>query len=460
MPDNKKVIGLGTNVCIKEKVAPDPLSIFSHFRNEYPGECFLLESVEGPTKTARYSFIGVNPLTRFISKGKAVEIDGKRLMVQSAYEALRTYFKSMKSGGSFIAPFSGGMVGYVGYGMVEEFEGVKQPEGSADPFPDMYFIVPEHLICVDHLNERCYLISHGDLNELIDNFENMQSIQSSHFIIKGGKPTITEEEFESMVNVAKTRILEGEIFQVVLSRRICFEVYGDVLEMYRILRAMNPSPYLFFLDFNEIKLIGSSPEMLVRLEGQKLTTRPLAGTRPRHDDPEEDEKLKLDMLLDEKERAEHLMLVDLHRNDMGKVSRPGTVKVTELMEVEKFSHVQHIVSNVESRIRDDCDAFDALRACFPAGTVSGAPKIRAMEIISELEKEPRGPYAGAVGYFDFNGNMDFGIVIRSIMIHGHRGYLQAGAGIVHDSQPDREYRETQHKMGAMMLALLGGEVEE
>jgi len=402
----------------------------------------------------------VNPLTRFISKGKVVEIDGKKLEVQSAYEALRAHFKSMKSGGSFIAPFSGGMVGYVGYGMVEEFEGIKQPEGIKDPFPDMYFIVPEHLICVDHPHERCYLISHGDLNELVDSFENMRPIQSSRFIIKGGRSTTTKEEFESMVKLAKERILEGEIFQVVPSRRICFEVYGDVLEMYKILRTMNPSPYLFFLDFNEVKLIGSSPEMLVRLEGKRLTTRPLAGTRPRHDDPEEDEKLKLDMLLDEKERAEHLMLVDLHRNDMGRVSQPGTVKVTELMEVEKFSHVQHIVSNIESRIRDDCDAFDALRACFPAGTVTGAPKIRAMEIISELEKEPRGPYAGAVGYFDFNGNMDFGIVIRSIMIHGHRGYLQAGAGIVHDSEPEREYRETQHKMGAMMLALIGGEMEE
>jgi anthranilate synthase component 1 len=199
--------------------------------------------------------------------------------------------------------------------------------------------------------------------------------------------------------------------------------------------------------------------MLVRLEGMKLTTRPLAGTRPRSEDPEEDEKLKLEMLLDEKERAEHLMLVDLHRNDMGRVSRFGSVKVTELMDVEKFSHVQHIVSNVESDIAPDKDAFDALRACFPAGTVTGAPKVRAMEIISELEQVPRGPYAGAVGYFDFTGNMDFGITIRSIVVSGDRASVQAGAGIVADSVPEREFAETEHKMQAMLQAIASARKE-
>jgi anthranilate synthase component 1 len=222
---------------------------------------------------------------------------------------------------------------------------------------------------------------------------------------------------------------------------------------------MNPSPYLFHLDFGQVQLLGSSPEMLVRLEGTKLTTRPLAGTRPRSADPEEDEKLKLEMLLDEKERAEHLMLVDLHRNDMGRVSRFGSVKVTELMDVEKFSHVQHIVSNVESDIAPDKDAFDALRACFPAGTVTGAPKVRAMEIISELEQVPRGPYAGAVGYFDFTGNMDFGITIRSIVVSGDRASVQAGAGIVADSVPEREFAETEHKMQAMLQAIASARKE-
>ena len=272
--------------------------------------------------------------------------------------------------------------------------------------------------------------------------------------ISEGKPNLDQEQFERMVMTAKERILEGEIFQVVPSRSIDFEIDGDPLEMYCVLRTVNPSPYLFYLDFGENKVIGSSPEMLVRLEGRRLTTRPLAGTRRRDSDPEEDEKLKLEMLLDDKERAEHLMLVDLHRNDMGRVSRTGTVKVTELMNVEKFSHVQHIVSNIESELREDCSAFDALRSCFPAGTVTGAPKIRAMEIIAELERTPRGPYAGAAGYFDFNGNIDFGIIIRSIALNGKRARLQAGAGIVHDSVPEREYVETQHKMGALLLALI------
>jgi anthranilate synthase component 1 len=256
-----------------------------------------------------------------------------------------------------------------------------------------------------------------------------------------------------MVASAKEKILEGEIFQVVLSRKKEFRIRGDPLGMYSVLRSLNPSPYLFYMDFDQVQLLGSSPEMLVRLEGSKLTTRPLAGTRPRSQDVEEDEKLKVEMLLDEKERAEHLMLVDLHRNDMGRVSRFGSVKVTELMAVEKFSHVQHIVSNIESEIRPDCDGFDALRSCFPAGTVTGAPKIRAMEIISELEGSPRGPYGGAAGYMDFTGNMDFAITIRSIVVTGNKATVQAGAGIVADSVPEREYMETEHKLGATLRAI-------
>jgi anthranilate synthase component 1 len=268
-----------------------------------------------------------------------------------------------------------------------------------------------------------------------------------------GRPNTSQEQFHRMVSKTKDCIMDGEVFQTVISRRTEFRFEGDSLEMYRALRRLNPSPYLFHLDFGDVKLLGSSPEMLVRLEGQRLTTRPLAGTRPRATDPEEDEKLKLEMLLDEKERAEHLMLVDLHRNDMGRVSEFGTVKVNELMSAEKYSHVQHIVSNVESRIAEDKDAFDALKACFPAGTVSGAPKVRAMDLISELEVSPRGPYAGAVGYFDFTGNMDFGITIRSIIVSGNKASVQAGAGIVADSVPEREYLETEHKMGAMLEAI-------
>jgi anthranilate synthase component I len=303
------------------------------------------------------------------------------------------------------------------------------------------------------LNSRTLLISHGRISDLKSAFSAARPYSPSEVSVGEARPSTTKDQFEQMVASAKDHIGEGDIFQVVLSRRTDFRVRGDPLEIYRVLRRMNPSPYMFFLDFNQHQLLGSSPEMLVRLEGTKLTTRPLAGTRPRAADPEEDEKLKMDMLLDEKERAEHLMLVDLHRNDMGRVSEFGSVKVTELMEVEKYSHVQHIVSNVESELRHDRDAFDALRACFPAGTVTGAPKVRAMQIISELERAPRGPYAGTVGYFDFNGSMDFAITIRSISVVGNHASVQAGAGIVYDSVPEREFAETEHKMGAMLAAI-------
>jgi len=368
---------------------------------------------------------------------------------------MRSFFRSVRCGTSELTPFSGGMVGYIGYGMVRYFEGIKEPETVDSALPDLYFVLPRHLVCVDHLNSRTLLISHGRMSELKSALSSARKSSPSEVSVGEAKPTTSREDFESMVSQAKEHISAGDIFQVVLSRRTDFRVRGDPLEMYRALRRLNPSPYMFYLDFDQHQLLGSSPEMLVRLEGTRLTTRPLAGTRPRHPDPEEDEKLKMDMLLDEKERAEHLMLVDLHRNDMGRVSKFGSVKVTELMSVEKFSHVQHILSNVESEIRPDKDAFDALQACFPAGTVTGAPKVRAMQIISELERSPRGPYAGTVGYFDFTGSMDFAITIRSITVAGNRASVQAGAGIVHDSVPEREYAETEHKMGAMLTAING-----
>lgn len=446
-------ISLTMSAAIENGIRTDPVTLFSSLREKFPGECFLLESVEGSQKTARYSFIGFDPILTFKSRDDLIETDGETSKVDDPYSSLREFFRSIKCGGSELAPFSGGIVGYVGYGMTRHFEGIAQPVALDGTLPDTYFILPRHLICIDHLNSRAFLISHGKLSELKEALSGARSDRVSALSVGEGQSNVDQDEFEKMVLSAKERILDGEIFQVVLSRRIDFRVRGDPLCMYRVLRALNPSPYLFYLDYSQVQLLGSSPEMLVRLEGERLTTRPLAGTRPRSPDAEEDEKLKLEMLLDEKERAEHLMLVDLHRNDMGRVSKIGSVKVTELMGVEKYSHVQHIVSNVESEIREDCDGFDALRACFPAGTVTGAPKIRAMQIISELEKSPRGPYAGAVGYFDFNGNMDFAITIRSIVVSGNKASIQAGAGIVADSVPGREYMETEHKMGAMLRAM-------
>lgn len=444
---------LSTSVSIDQRTKLDPVSVFSSLREQFPGECFLLESVEGPKKVARYSFIGVDPISVFRSKGHLVEIDGQSYESDNPYEALRAHFGSFSSGASDVAPFSGGIVGYVGYGMVDFFEGVKQPRSIDSHSPDLYFVLPRHLVCLDHLNDTTFLISHGKIGDLRDALSQTKPLSASELSVSEGRSDVTQKAYESMVSEAKERILEGEIFQVVLSRKSEFRLRGDPLGMYSVLRSLNPSPYLFFLDYNNVQLLGSSPEMLVRLEGSKLTTRPLAGTRPRSPDVEEDEKLKIELLLDEKERAEHLMLVDLHRNDMGRVSNFGSVKVTELMAVEKFSHVQHIVSNIESELRADLDGFDALRSCFPAGTVTGAPKIRAMEIISELERAPRGPYAGAVGYFDFTGNMDFAITIRSIVVSGNKATIQAGAGIVADSVPEREYLETEHKLGATLKAI-------
>ncbi len=436
-----------------EGLGAGPVSLFSSLRARFPGECFLLESVEGPRKVARYSFIGVDPISVFTSSQGKVMADGVREKVEDPYGALRNHFRSMRCGASTLAPFSGGMVGFVGYEMVRHFEGIRDIPDNEVATPDIYFVLPRHLVCIDHLNSRTLLISHGNIADLKDAVASAEPAETRALSISKGRSNTSRARFESMVDRAKERILDGEVFQVVLSRRTDFDIRGDPLGMYSVLRSLNPSPYLFFLDFGDLKLLGSSPEMLVRLEGTRLTTRPLAGTRPRMDDVEEDEKLKVEMLLDEKERAEHLMLVDLHRNDVGRVSKCGTVKVTELMAVEKYSHVQHIVSNVESEIRDDRDGFDALKSCFPAGTVTGAPKIRAMEIISELEGARRGPYGGAVGYFDFTGNMDFAITIRSIVVNGHRASVQAGAGIVADSVPEREYLETEHKMGATLQAL-------
>jgi len=444
---------LTTSVSIDKESRLDPVSIYRSLRERFEGESYLLESVEGTQKTARYSFIGVDPVSVFRARDDIAECDGQTTRVKDPFESLQMFFRSMNCGASEVAPFSGGMVGYLGYGMVRYFEGIKEPENADAALPDLYFVVPRHLVCIDHLNSRTLLISHGKMAELREALSNAEPAQPLGLEVGEGRPNTSRTEFERMVSKAKEGILDGDIFQTVLSRRTDFRVRGDPLEMYSVLRRLNPSPYMFYLDFGQMQLLGSSPEMLVRLEGPRLTTRPLAGTRPRAADPEEDEKLKLDMLLDEKERAEHLMLVDLHRNDMGRVSRFGSVKVTELMSVEKYSHVQHIVSNVESEICPDKNAFDALRACFPAGTVTGAPKVRAMETISELERSPRGPYAGSVGYFDFTGNMDFAITIRSIVVSDGRASIQAGAGIVADSVPEREFMETEHKMNAMLQAI-------
>ncbi|MEE8168870.1 MAG: anthranilate synthase component I family protein, partial [Candidatus Hydrothermarchaeales archaeon] len=342
---------------------------------------------------------------------------------------------------------------------------------------DAEFMFVKDLIVFDHWREEVLLVSNillqnsGNLQEELGNA--MEKIRGLEALVKESKPrsprydggtieiksNFTRETFEEVVRKTKEYIYAGDILQGVLSQRFACDTKADPFDIYLALKEINPSPYMYFLEFGELKIIGSSPEILVRVDRGKAIVRPIAGTRPRGNDVVEDESLAREMMNDPKERAEHVMLVDLGRNDVGKVSRFGTVNVNEFMAIEKYSHVQHIVSNVEGELRDDMDAFDVLEASFPAGTVSGAPKVRAMQIIEELEPHRRGIYAGAVGYFCFNRDMDFAITIRTIVMQGAKAYVQAGAGIVADSDPAREYQETVNKGKGMLKAieLAGGQ---
>ena len=449
-----------TKVKNLEGVSFSPLLAYSALRREFDGESFLLESVEGTEKTARYSFIGLKPAFRFKSKGKEVVCEGvsdSKGKSENPYLSLKEEFSKYSARNVPGIPFSGGIVGYFSYDMVRFFEKLPNKLNDDLKLPDSYFILPTYVVGFDHLRKRNFLISHSGEEKEEKKIESVLRGKDSDGIgkLKTGKisSSFSEKDYCVAVENAKEHIFAGDIFQTVLSRRKDVSYSGDELAIYAALRKINPSPYLYFLDFKETKIIGSSPEMLVRCEGKTLTTRPIAGTRPRSENAKEDMRMEREMLSDEKERAEHVMLVDLHRNDLGRVSEYGSVKVTELMGVEKYSHVQHIVSNVVGRLQKGKDCFDALQACFPAGTVSGAPKIRAMEIIEELEMHKRGPYAGVAGYFDFSGNMDVAINIRSVFTKGSRAYVQAGAGIVADSIPEREFVETENKMKAMLEGL-------
>jgi len=435
-----------------------PLQIFCDLRERYDGDKFLLESVEGTAKTARYSFIGFDPIATFKAKGQDVEITRGEVTEHiegNPVTHLRELLRSYHIGRVGILPFSEGLVGYLSYDFVRYLERLPTYNPDTLSLPEAYLIMPRQLICVDHLSKKTYLITHG--REGLEDLEFRGKSEPGPVRIGGCRPWMSRESYEDSVNKAKQYIVDGDIFQAVLSLRYDARLKGDPLALYEALRHVNPSPYQYYLEFKDTQIAGSSPEMLVRLENGTLVTRPLAGTRPRGDDIEKDEKLRVEMLLDEKERAEHLMLVDLARNDLGRVSTYGSVVVDELMETEKYSHVQHMVSNVTSRIRPDMDSIDAFRAVFPAGTVSGAPKVRAMEIIEELEPARRGPYAGTVGYFDFRGNMDLAIAIRTMFTTPGRLHLQAGSGIVFDSEAEREYQECQNKLRALYAAI-GGEM--
>lgn len=461
---------------------------------------YLLESVVGGEKWARYSFLGSSPSVVIKGKGNKVDImrNGDKEVASFESDPLEVIKEEMSRYRPVSIPglprFFGGAVGYLGYDIVRFFERLPDFHKEDLDLPDILFMITDTIIIFDSLAQKIKVVSNahisdGDIERAYEEakgkIENIIEMLRTNPpvppFIKGGRrgdlakggiggllnprilePSITQVEtrsnltkgdFEAIVRRAKEYIASGDIIQVVLSQRFEKETSTPPFEIYRSLRVINPSPYMYFLRFDDTSMIGSSPEILVRLEGKILEERPIAGTRRRGYTEEEDKALEEELLNDQKERAEHIMLVDLGRNDLGRVSEIGTVRIKELMVVERYSHVMHIVSDVEGILAEGKDAYDVLRACFPAGTVSGAPKIRAMEIIEELEPTRRGPYAGAVGYFSFSGNMDTCITIRTIIIKDGIAYIQAGAGIVADSEPEREYYETVNKAKGMLKAI-------
>ena len=449
-----------------------PISALLKLRNG--SEAFLLESVEGGEKVGRYSFLGVGPFLSLRAYDGRVELRGEGISevrqgdpLAITRELLQRYRPTGMNG---LPRFYGGAVGYFAYDLVRHFERLPNRPPDDLGLPTCYLVFADAVVVFDHVKHTIKIVANalvdGDggaaYRQAVERVESLYARLRAPLLLPelAGRVDHLQQtempvgDFVAAVERAKEYVRAGDIFQVVLSRRFSLEVPGvDGLDVYRALRTVNPSPYMFFLDFDGVQVAGSSPELLVRLEGDLVETRPLAGTRPRGRDEAEDRRLEADLLADEKERAEHIMLVDLGRNDLGRVCRYGTVEVSELMATERFSHVMHIVSDVRGRLQPGRDAIDVLRACFPAGTVAGAPKVRAMEIIDELEPVARGPYAGAVGYVGFSGNMDTCITIRTIVMAGGRAYLQAGAGIVADSVPEREYVETVNKAKALVRAL-------
>jgi len=474
-----------------------PVSIFLRLA-EAQRHGFLLESVEGGEKIARYSFLGFAP--RLIARYfRSCASPTSRLQIERLQPALpfddhetapadifaylqtaRKKFQPVRPAG--LPRFTGGFVGYFGYDTVRDLEKLPEPpalpaerDQTTEKFPDAEFGLYNTVIVFDHVQQQILLITNvfledGDLNvrrryeEAGERLEKMRaqicaplqqpesgSFSSAH--LPEPHSNFPRQKFLAAVAKAKEHIAAGDIFQAVLSQRFSCTLSVSPFQIYRALRRINPSPYMYFLKHDENCLIGSSPEALLRVENRVAEVRPIAGTRRRGMDAAEDHRLEAELRADAKERAEHLMLVDLGRNDLGRVCEFGSIDANELMAVERYSHVMHLVSNVRGRLRPELDAIEALRACFPAGTVSGAPKIRAMEIIDELEPEPRGPYAGAVGYLDFSGNLDTCITIRTIWTQGQQAFFQAGAGIVADSDPAREYQETIEKSRAVWNAI-------
>lgn len=428
-------------------LSEDPFQIYSKISKNYR-HSFLFESLTGPEELAETSVMGFNPKTVLRGYVDHVEIlrgdTTTSIPTSNPFEELK---KILRDCNDQSYRYIGGAVGVVNYDAVRLVENI--PDRHAAPQPIMEFGIYDDGIMYDNLKKKLFYFYYDE-----NRFEEFDtSGDSEKFRAEGISPNMNNDEFSKIVKAAKRYIHDGDIFQVVLSRKFTFDARGDSITLYKSLRKLNPSPYMYHLKQDGRTVIGASPEMLVRVTGKKVETFPIAGTRKITPDEEKNRRLAEELLRDEKELAEHTMLVDLGRNDVGRVCKFGTVRPELLMQIKRFSHVQHIVSHVVGSLNPKNDMFDAFKAVFPAGTVSGAPKIRAMEIIDELEPEARGPYAGAVGYFSYNGCCDFAIAIRSIFLEGGRGFIQSGAGIVSDSVPENEFQETEHKAGAMLQAL-------
>ena len=452
-----------------------PTGLYLKLRGQGPS--FLLESIEGGERVARYSFIGVAPRAQYILRANEVDvIEGNRRHVvmlspgadptHFLHSELRRFQSVPQTG---LPRFIGGLVGYLGYESVRYFEPKLSARLRTPTMPDGVYMLADTIVAFDHARRSLFLIANvldGDPDAANRRLDEIAAYIGGPLPPATTRPghastarsNLAKQRFEELVTSAKEHITAGDIFQVVLSQRFSRETDAEPFDVYRAVRRLNPSPYMFFFDFGIIdgqplRLVGSSPEVFARLEGRTASLRPIAGTRPRGADAAADAVLAQELLDDPKERAEHVMLVDLGRNDLGRVCEYGSIKVSDFFSIERYSHVMHIVSHVEGMLRADLTAFDLIRAAFPAGTVSGAPKVRAMEIIAELEPEARGPYAGVVGYFGFDGALDTCLAIRTLVAQGRTFSVQAGAGIVADSDPATEYQETLNKATAMLRAI-------
>ena len=484
-------------VPIYRQLLGDTLTPVTAFHKLQGGDwAFLFESVVGGERLGRYSFLGADPFLVFQAWHRTVQIEdraSRQHFTESNHpDPMRLLEEWI---GKYRAPnlpglprFCGGAVGYAGYDTVRYVEHLEHPPDDDRKLPDLSFALYDRMVIFDHINKTIAVVAHAHVppkpqdersdswgsdaalkqsydaacrrvDELVERLRQQDANPKLTDIAPAGKverdfqSNFAPGAFEKAVEKSKEYIKAGDIFQVVLSQRLMLDLGCDPFEVYRTLRVVNPSPFMFFLRTPEVTLVGSSPEIMCRVVDRQVTVRPLAGTRPRGASDEEDRKLAEELLADPKERAEHVMLVDLGRNDVGRVAKFGSVKLSDVMVIERYSHVMHITSNVTATLKGDLDAFDALKACHPAGTVSGAPKVRAMQIIDELEPTRRGPYAGAVGYIDYAGNMDTCITLRTLVVQGDKAYIQAGAGIVADSIPASEYQETLNKARGLLKAI-------